>query len=180
MDNEAIATTVQRWVENLVVELDLCPFAGRELLNNRVRFAVTESTTIEQLLASLVTELELLNEDATVETTLLIHPEVLQDFLDYNQFLDAVDDLLVQMELEGKFQIASFHPNYQFADTDADDVENYTNRSPYPILNILREASLECAVSAYPDVDQIPVRNIEKMNSLGTESLQALMQRCFE
>lgn len=179
VESEAIALTVRRWVEDLVVELNLCPFAGRELLKNRVRFAVTESTTMEQLLAALVNELELLNDDASVETTLLIHAEVLQDFLDYNQFLDAADALLLQMGLEGTYQIASFHPDYQFAGTEVEDEENYINRSPYPVLHILREASLEHAIAGYPDVDQIPLRNIEKMNSLGRERLEALLQRCF-
>lgn len=178
MDKEAIASAVQRWVENVVVGLDLCPFAKRELLNNRVRFVVTEATAIEQLLDALVTELTLLSTDASVETTLLIHPDVLQDFLDYNQFLDAVDELLVQMGLEGQFQIASFHPQYQFADTAVDDAENYSNRSPYPVLHVLREESLERAIAAYPDVNDIPQRNIEKMNSLGSEHLRMLLKQC--
>lgn len=180
MDSEAVASTVRSWVENLVVELNLCPFAGRELVENRVRFAVTESTTVEVLLTALATELALLNDDDAVETTLLIHPGVLQDFFDYNAFLDAADELLVQMGLEGVYQVASFHPDYQFADTQAGDAENYTNRSPYPLLHILREASLERGIAAYPDVEQIPLRNIEKMNSLGSDQLKVLMQACFD
>jgi hypothetical protein len=167
---------VRRWVEGFIVELNLCPFAGRELVSNRIRFVVTDSTTEEQLLAALATEFTLLNDDAAVETTLLIHPDVLQDFFDYNQFLDSADQLLVQMGLEGVCQVASFHPDYQFSGTAADDAENYTNRSPYPLLHILREASLERSIAAYPDVDKIPDRNIELMRSLGREKLQALMQ----
>ena len=155
--------------------MNLCPFAGRELVRNRVRFVVTESNTEEQLLAALATELSLLNADAAMETTLLIHPDVLQDFFDYNQFLDNADRMLVQMGLEGDLQIASFHPDYQFAGTAADDAENYTNRSPYPMLHILREESLARSIAAYPDVEQIPVRNMEQMNNLGRENLQALI-----
>jgi hypothetical protein len=171
---------VRRWVEGFIVELNLCPFAGREMVRNRIRFVVTESTTEEQLLAALATEFALLNDDAAVETTLLIHPDVLQDFFDYNQFLDSADQLLVQMGLEGVYQVASFHPDYQFSGTAADDAENYTNRSPYPLLHILREASLERSIAAYPDVEQIPVRNIELMRRLGREKLQALIQGCSD
>ena len=164
----------------MVVGLNLCPFAKRELVNNRIRFVVTQSIGEEQLLAALQTELSLLNNDESIETTLLIHPDVLQDFFDYNQFLDKADQLLLQMGLEGVYQIASFHPDYQFAGTAVEDAENYTNRSPYPLLHILREASLERTIAAYPDVEQIPVRNIETMNKLGRDKLQALLQGCLD
>lgn len=178
MESKATVHAVRRWVDELVVGLNLCPFAGRELAGNRVRFVVTEATTEEQLLIAVETELSLLNDDATIETTLLIHPDVLQDFFDYNQFLDIADRLLVQMELDGVYQIASFHPDYQFAGTAADDAENFTNRSPYPLLHILREASLEKSIAAYPDVEQIPNRNIEQMKSIGREKLQSLIDSC--
>jgi len=173
---ETIIGAVRRWLESLIIELNLCPFAGREMIKNRIRFVVTDSATEEQLLAALEAELTLLNDDAAVETTLLIHPNVLQDFFDYNQFLELADELLVLMELDGVYQVASFHPDYQFAGTAADDVENYTNRSPYPLLHILREESLARTIAAYPDVEEIPVRNIEQMKKLGREKLQALMQ----
>ena len=162
-----------------MIGLNLCPFAKRELLQNRVRFSVTEATTEEQLLVDLQAELELLNSDEAVETTLLIHPEVLQNFYDYNQFLNYADNLLVQMELEGVYQIASFHPDYQFSGTGPDDVENYTNRSPYPMLHLIREESLEQAIANYPDPDQIPVRNVELLKSMGREKMQVLLQACF-
>jgi hypothetical protein len=174
--HKTVISAVRRWVEELIVGLNLCPFAGREMVRNRISFVVTESVTEEQLLAAVETELTLLNDDATVETTLLIHPDVLQDFFDYNQFLDLADQLLVLMGLEGVYQFASFHPDYQFAGTAADDVENYTNRSPYPLLHILREESLARSIAAYPDVEEIPARNIEQMKNLGREKLQALMQ----
>ncbi len=180
MESESITYVVRRWVEDLVVGLNLCPFAGRELVRNRVRFVVTDATTEEQLLVALETELALLNDDTAIETTLLIHPDVLQDFFDYNQFLDTADRLLVQTELEGVYQIASFHPDYQFAGTAADDAENFTNRSPYPLLHILREASLERSIAAHPDVEKIPIRNIEEMKSLGSEKLQSLIQGCSD
>lgn len=180
MENKKIAGTVRRWLENFIIELNLCPFAGRELIRSRIRFVVTESMTEEQLLVALEAELARLNDDSAVETTLLIHPDVLQDFFDYNQFLDRADQLLVLMGLEGVYQVASFHPDYQFADTAEDDVANYTNRSPYPLLHILREESLARSIAAYPNVEEIPTRNIERMNNLGREKLQALIRGCSD
>ena len=178
MEHKTIIRAVKSWVETLVVGLNLCPFARRELSANRVRFSVTDSATEEQLLAELHVELELLNSDDSIETTLLIHPDVLQDFYDYNQFLDYVDGLLQQMGLEGVYQVASFHPDYQFGGTEADDAENYTNRSPYPILQLIREASLAQAVANYADSDEIPERNIALANRLGRDKMQALLDAC--
>lgn len=175
MQNNNPESSVRRWVETVVVELNLCPFAKRELVNDRVRFTVADASTETALLIALESELELLTRDSAVETTMLIHPDVLTDFSDYNQFLDLADGLLTQMDLEGVFQIASFHPDYQFADTEVDDPENFTNRSPYPVLHILREESLERAVASMPDIDQVPVRNIATMNSIGAERLRALI-----
>ena len=180
MEDEKIAGSVRRWVEALVVDLNLCPFAKRELVKNRIRFSVTEATTEEQLLIALHAELEVLNQDSSVETTLLIHPKVLQDFYEYNQFLNYADDLLVEMGLEGIYQVASFHPDYQFSDTASDAAENYTNRSPYPLLHLLREASLERAIADTPDAAEIPARNINLMNSLGQDKLKALIQGCLK
>ncbi len=177
--DEKIVQAVRQWVETLIVGMNLCPFAKREMVNNRIRFATTTAITKEQLLMALQAELNLLNTDSSVETTLLIHSGVLQDFYDYNQFLNYADSLLVEMELEGIFQIASFHPDYQFDGTKPDDVENYTNRSPYPMLHLIREASLERVIANYPDVDQIPQRNIELMNELGQDKLQALLKSCL-
>ena len=179
MEHAKIIRPVRKWVEDVVVGLNLCPFAKRELVRNRVRFTVTEADTEEQLLMDIQDELELLNSDESVETTLLIHPNVLQDFYDYNQFQNYIDSLLEQLDLNGVYQIASFHPDYQFGGTDPDDVENYTNRSPYPMLHLIREESLEQAVASYPDPDQIPERNIELLKSLGREKMQALLQACF-
>ncbi|MGB5396848.1 MAG: DUF1415 domain-containing protein [Gammaproteobacteria bacterium] len=179
-DHDNTIEAVKRWLESVVIELNLCPFARRELVRNRVRFSVTKAESEAQLLAALQTELELLTADDSVETTLLIHPGVLQDFYDYNQFLDSADVLLVQLELDGIYQVASFHPDYQFADTDPDDVENYTNRSPYPLLHLIREASLSRAIDSYPDTHLIPERNIALLKSMGREKMQVLLQACFK
>ena len=165
------------WLESVVIELNLCPFAQREFVNNRVRFAISDANSELLLLQALESELQLLFGDATIETTLLVHPQVLGEFGAYNQFLDLADGLLVQMNLEGVFQIASFHPDYQFAGTEPDDAENYTNRAPYPTLHILREASLAKAIASTPDIDQVPERNIQTMNALGEEKLKRLFRR---
>ncbi|MEE8307500.1 MAG: DUF1415 domain-containing protein [Gammaproteobacteria bacterium] len=180
MEDRDVVRAIRRWVETVVVELDLCPFANRELVNNRVRFAVTAANSEQQLLMALEAELQLLSRDPSVETTLLIHPRVLDDFYDYNEFLGVADRLLVEMTLEGVYQIASFHPRYQFSGTHQDAAENYTNRSPYPVLHMIREESLDKVIAGFPDVDQIPRRNIKLMNSLGQKKLQALVQACFD
>lgn len=179
VEHDRFIRPVRHWVETVVVGLNLCPFARRELVRNRVRFTVSEAETEEQLLADLLAELELLTNDEALETTLLIHPGVLQDFFDYNQFLNHVDRLLVRMGLEGVYQVASFHPAYQFAGTRSDDVENYTNRSPYPMLHVIREDSLERAIAGYPDAERIPQRNVELLDSLGLEKMQALLRDCY-
>ena len=167
--------SVQQWLEKIVIGLNLCPFAKRELVKNRIRFKVSEAQSEEKLLEDLNAELELIFSNDSIETTLLIISNILQDFNDYNQFLDLADALIQQMDFEGEFQIASFHPDYQFADTEFDDVENYTNRSPYPILHILREASLEKAIDTYPDVENIPEKNIALLKSMGTDKVKELL-----
>lgn len=167
----------RRWVEEFVVALGLCPFAEREVQARRLRYAVSTAQSAEELLEDLARELQRLQSEPDIETTLLIHPQVLQNFDDYNDFLDYAEALLRALELEGVFQLASFHPDYRFAGTDSDDPGNYTNRSPHPMLHLLREASLERAIAAYPDVDAVPQRNIECMNAHGLARLQALMKQ---
>lgn len=178
-DLEIIDAT-RRWVEQVVVAFNLCPFAKRELVKDRVRFVVSKAKDEATLLDELAHELALLNVDKAVETTLLIHPQVLQDFYHYNDFLEAADELLVDMNLEGVYQVASFHPDYQFGGTEPDDVENYTNRSPYPMLHLLREDSLSEAIDNYPEVDLIPERNIDCMNEQGLEKMQTLLNACLK
>ena len=171
--------SVRHWLEQTVIGLNLCPFAKREFDKDRVRFSMSDASSEEQLLSSLITELELLNKDESIETTLLIHPGVLQNFYDYNDFLDVADGLLIELNLEGIYQIASFHPDYQFAETDYDDVENFTNRSPYPLLHIIREHTLELAIAGYPNADGIPERNITLLKEMGKDKMQALFKSYF-
>lgn len=179
MSQDNVTRAVQRWVETMVVDLNLCPFARKEVTKQRIRYALTEAEDIGTLLQALQNELEQLNSHPDIETTLLIHPHVLTDFLDYNQFLDAADELLRQLGLEGVYQIASFHPDYQFAGTQPGDAENYSNRSPYPLLHLLRESSLERAIEEYPDTADIPERNIRLLEDMGPHKLQQLLAACF-
>ena len=180
MDIKKIQNTTKQWVETVVIGLNLCPFAKQEFINDRIHFYVTDANSIEQLLLDLKIELDALNQENHFETTLLIHPNILQNFDEYNQFLGAAEQLLTDLALEGVFQIASFHPDYQFADTQPEDVENYTNRSPFPMLHIIREASLEVAVERYPDPEQISQRNIALLKSMGRTHMQMLLKACYK
>ncbi len=175
---EMIIAQTRQWLEQLVLAHNLCPFAHQPYKAGQVRFRVSDAARPEFLLEDLLQELAYLREQpaSAVETTLLIHPGTLEDFYDYNDFLDLVDTLLAEEGFEGEFQVASFHPAYQFADTRPDDASNYTNRSPWPMLHLLREDSLEQALAAYPDVDGIPERNIATLRTLGIASLRQLQQ----
>ncbi len=166
------------WLERVVIDLNLCPFARSEWESGKVRVHVTKSSTPHELLKSLIAELNYLLNHDKIETTLLCHPSVLTEFEDYNQFLDSVDAVLVEMSLEGVVQIASFHPDYQFYGTDSLDLENFTNRSPYPMLHLLREDSLEAAIERHPDAEGIPEKNLKRLNDLGLETVRALIAGC--
>jgi len=168
---EVIAAT-KAWIEKDIIGLNLCPFAKPVHDAGLIRYVVSRAASIEMLLDQLSEEMILLEETdpAKIETTLLIHPRVLGDFFDYNDFLNVVDAAILKLGLYGKIQVASFHPQYQFADTEPDDPTNRTNRSPYPTLHLLREASVEKALETYPDPDQIPIRNIETMRRLADEN----------
>jgi hypothetical protein len=178
--DQKIILAVQQWVNDFVVDLNLCPFAKRALVKQRVRFVVSYADNEEALLVALQAELNQLADNSDIETTLLIHPLMLNDFDAYNQFLDYADGLLKEMQLDGVFQVASFHPNYQFGGTDIEDAENYTNRSPYPLLHILREASLDAVLETTEHTDQIPVRNITLMNEMGAARLKQMLSDCLD
>ena len=164
------------WVERVVIGLKLCPFAPAPALKGLVRYATSEANTPEALLEDLAMELQHLvaSPPEEVETTLLIHPQVLQDFHDFNDFLEIADEALRMWGLEGEIQIASFHPQYQFAGTDPDDIGNATNRSPYPMLHLLREQSIARAVDAFGDTRSISAANLETLEKLGPAGLAAL------
>jgi len=172
---QAIATT-RRWLEQAVIGLNLCPFAKGVHSKGQVRYVVSDATDDVSLLADLERELHALRVVAPeeIDTTLLIHPWVLNDFDDFVAFLDLVNVVLRMQQLEGVLQVASFHPQYAFADTDADDITNCTNRAPFPTLHLLREASLDRAVAAFPDAALIYERNLQTLRQLGSAGWQAL------
>ena len=165
---DPIAAT-RRWVERAVIGLNLCPFAKAVYVKQQVRFVLSDASTPEALLEELAEELILLRDadPEQVDTTLIVHPDVLIDFLDYNDFLDNADAAVEALDLQGVIQVASFHPDYQFAGTMPDDISNYTNRSPYPTLHLLREDSIDRAVEAFPDAEVIVERNVKTLDALG-------------
>ncbi|OIJ44488.1 DUF1415 domain-containing protein [Massilia timonae] len=175
-DDDAIVVATRKWLERAVIGLNLCPFAKSVYVKEQVRYVVSNATTPEQLLETLMDELQRLSDTSPeqVDTTLLIHPFVLTDFEDYNEFLDVADVAVEDMQLDGELQVASFHPDYQFADTDANDIANYTNRAPYPILHLLREDSIARAVDAFPEAEAIFEKNIATMEKLGHEGWDKL------
>ena len=168
----------QAWLEKAVIGLNLCPFAKAVHAKGQIRWVQSAAEQPLALLKELVAELKLLAaaDPELVDTTLLVHPLVLQDFEDFNDFLGVVEDALTDLGLDGVLQVASFHPQFQFADTAADDVSNATNRSPFPTLHLLREDSVERAVAALPEADKIFERNIQTLQTLGAEGWRRLLQ----
>jgi hypothetical protein len=164
------------WLERAVIGLNLCPFAKAVYVKGQVHCTVSQATNLEALRDDLLQALKDLvaHEPAERDTTLLIIQNLLQDFVDYNDFLNVADDCLLALDLEGEIQIASFHPQYQFAGTDEDDITNFTNRSPYPTLHLIREASIDRAVAAFPDAEDIFEANMATMNQLGLQGWQDL------
>ena len=166
----------RRWLERAVIGLNLCPFAKAVYVKEQVRFVLSDAAETEALLHDLHDELLWLHaaDPQLTDTTLLVHPHVLGDFSDYNDFLDLADALVAELGLEGEIQVASFHPDYRFAGTAPDDIGNFTNRAPDPTLHLLREASVERAVAAFPDPDVIVERNIATLEALGHEGWRKL------
>ena len=183
MSVEPLAITETRaWVDRAVIGLNLCPFARAPQVKGQVRYVLSAATDPAALLADLVAELEKLAQAPAerIETTLLVHPDVMTDFAEYNDFLEVVDATVAELDLEGIVQVASFHPQYQFEGTEPDDVENATNRSPYPTLHLLREDSIDRAVAAFPEAEAIYESNIATMQRLGADGWAALRRQCQE
>jgi uncharacterized protein len=169
LPTDTVIASTQRWLERAVIGLNLCPFAKAEHVHGRIRYVVSAADNAAALLRDLAHEAKhLMAQDPLhTETTLLLAPQMLHDFLDFNDFLDQADALLEDLSLDGILQVASFHPHYQFAGTHADDMDNYSNRAPYPTLHLLREVSVERAVAAFPEAEMIYERNIATLRQLG-------------
>jgi uncharacterized protein len=174
--NHVIDTT-KLWVERFVIGLNLCPFARHPFRTDKIKYLVFDGDNQEKLTEKLVMEINHLLETtpSVLETTLIILPDMLADFDEYLDYLEISEFILSELELEGLVQVASFHPDYQFEGTEPDDVENYTNRSPFPILHLLREDSVERAIEAFPEVGDIPAQNIETMKDLGLDHVKKML-----
>jgi uncharacterized protein len=177
-NHDETITAVKHWLEVAVIGLNLCPFAKAVHVKDQIRYVVSEATNIDTLADDLVHELEGLAEASAekTDTTLLILPNVLQDFLDFNDFLDVADGIVEELELDGILQVAPFHPQFQFEDTEANDITNHTNRSPFPILHLLREDSVTRAVEVFPDEMHIAENNIATLRKLGHAGWKALFE----
>ncbi|MGR6838670.1 DUF1415 domain-containing protein [Aliivibrio wodanis] len=181
MNIQKIEQEVQQWLEDVVIGLNLCPFAAKPNRNKQIKVFVSEATTEEVLLEDVLQELMNLDSKTAeeLETTLVAIPNMLQDFMDYNFFLDWVDALIKQQEWEGTFQIATFHPNYCFGGAEPEDDENLTNRSPYPVLHLIREESMAKVLKHYPNPEAIPDTNIARVEALSPEERRKLFPYLF-
>lgn len=177
MAQDTVITRTQQWLERAVIGLNLCPFAKAEHVHGRIRYCVSDAKTVDALQVHLEEEIAFLlaADPAAVETTLLIVPLMLDDFLDYNDFLGDADDLLDRADPDAQLQIASFHPQYQFAGTAPDDISNFTNHSPFPTLHLLREDSVARAVEAFPEAADIYERNIATLKALGLQGWRTML-----
>lgn len=176
MNDEEVLAAMRQWVEKAVIGLNLCPFAKSVYVKDQVRFVISHARHLDGFLEDLDRELDFLAaaDPNEVDTTLLIHPTLLPDFVDFNDFTIIAESAVEEHGLEGIIQVASFHPRFQFADTEPDDIGNYTNRAPYPTLHLIREESLARAVEAFPDAEAIFGRNIETLKRLGLAGWLAL------
>lgn len=176
-NTDNVLEITKAWLETFVLGLNLCPFARHPFRTGKIKYVVFEGDDTEKLTETLVAELQYLDSTppSVCETTLIILKEALPDFEEYLDYLEMAEIIVEQLDFEGIFQVASFHPDYQFDETLPNDVENYTNRSPYPILHLLREDSVERAIEAFPEVGDIPAQNIETMNKLGLQAVKKML-----
>ena len=176
MTEEEILAKTKHWLEAAVIGLNLCPFAKVVYVKNQVRLVVSKARHADDLLDELDRELDLLvaTPASEIDTTLLIHPTLFDDFLDFNDFLEIAEGVVEEHGLEGVIQLASFHPKFQFDGTEVDDISNYTNRAPFAILNLLREDSVDRAVEAFPQADAIFDTNIATLEKLGLAGWKSL------
>lgn len=179
-NDQIVIAQTRAWVKNVVVGCNFCPFAGREVQRDSIHYAVIRSEAMETCLEAVLRECKRLDEEEIIETTLLIFPDAFPKFEDFLDLLELGEGLLLEHDYEGIYQIASFHQDYCFADAPADDPANYTNRSLYPMLHLLREASLDRVLENYPDPEGIPDRNIAFARQKGLAHMQLLREACLE
>ncbi|WP_028388825.1 DUF1415 domain-containing protein [Legionella fairfieldensis] len=175
---ELIIQHTQNWIRSFIIPLTICPFAKREIERGTLRIEVSSTKQIHVALEELITEMGVLDETPAIETTLLIFPFLFKDFFHYLDFVDLAEALLIKQGYEGIYQLATFHPDYCFADVEFDDASNYTNRSPYPMLHLLPETSVEKAIAYYGDTESIPENNIRTLRKLGLEQIKKIIMAC--
>ena len=178
INDDTVITATRNWVEQIIIGLEFCPFAKREFLNNRVCFQVSCAQNLEDCLHTLIYECQRLDNNPDIETTLLIFPDGMQIFDDFLDLTELANALLTDSGYEGIYQLAHFHPDYCFEGSDDSDPANYTNRSPWPTLHLIREASLEKVLEHYPEPEKIPEKNIERAREMGINKLKALLGEC--
>jgi uncharacterized protein len=176
MTDQEVLDQTRHWLEKAVIGLNLCPFAKAVYVKNQVRLVVSQARHADDLLEELDRELDLLvaTPAEQLDTTLLIHPTLFDDFLDFNDFLEVADGVVAEHGLDGVIQLASFHPQFQFDGSEPDDIGNYSNRAPFAILHLLREESVERAVAAYPEAETVFEKNVETLERLGHSGWKAL------
>lgn len=179
LPDPSVKAATETWLQSVIIDYGICPFAKRELERGRIYFSVNHDTSIEQCLLHLMYECNRLDAEPDIETTLLIYANTFEAFDNYLDFLEIAEALLQEQGYEGIYQLASFHPDYCFQGANQDDAANYTNRSPYPMLHLLRETSIEQAIADYPDPENIPQHNIELTQKLGLAKMQSLLTACY-
>lgn len=177
METATIIQQTKNWIENVVIGCNFCPFAAREFKSNRIHYKVSEHHEIADILMDVMDESLRLDNDSSIETSFLILPQGFNDFHEYLHLVNLAEKLLKKQGYEGEYQLASFHPEYTFADSEVDDPANFTNRSPYPMLHFLREESLEKALEKYPDPESIPINNIRFAREKGLEYMRSLLKK---
>jgi len=178
-NDQQLVTTTQNWLKTIIIEHNICPFAKRELNRGSIHFVANHDTDVEKCLLNLLLECDRLNIDPDIETTLVIYDNAFISFDDYLDFLELAEALLLEQDYEGIYQLASFHPDYCFEGAKQDDPANYTNRSPYPMLHLLRESSIELALASYPHPENIPQKNIKSLRELGLTKIKSLLDGCY-
>ncbi|NOR68587.1 MAG: DUF1415 family protein [Methylomarinum sp.] len=179
MTKDLVVRQTETWLTSFIIKHNICPFARREHERGSIRYSVVESTSTEQCLEAFFAECQRLDRQSEIETTLIIYPNNFNLFEDYLDFLSLAESLLIEQDYEGTYQLASFHPLYCFEGENTMDPANYTNRSPYPMLHLIREASLEQALKSYPNPEQIPERNIELTRKMGLKKVQAILSHAI-
>ena len=178
-NDQQLITTTQNWLKTVVIEHNICPFAKHEFDRGSIHFVANHDTDVEKCLLNLLLECDRLNIEPDIETTLVIYGNAFVSFDDYLDFLELAETLLLEQDYEGVYQLASFHPHYCFEEALQNDSANYTNRSPYPMLHLLRENSIEQALINYPHPENIPQKNIKSLRELGLSKLQSLLAACY-